>query len=276
MESELNELFWSNSFYGGFSQPSHFPTQSSGLVPDVQYLTPPYQSHALQGKPAWQDNSLSKPVWSQTQPVQYLAPPVLMAPQRPTPPVMLPTAAPTLAEDEDIFSLLSNQRPKDLPLDLSFPTKQAPEDSSVDISIQPAKTETQRSLKKAFPRKRSPKNASKKIVEHVLCKEKDKEKDKEEEVAESEDDSDSDNHVKKKRRLEKNREAAQQFRQRQKTYIRDLEDTVNKLNTEKIQFQSKVDLLFTENRLIKEQLSYLKEFINHVISNDLNKCYDMT
>jgi len=70
--------------------------------------------------------------------------------------------------------------------------------------------------------------------------------------------------AKRTRRLVKNREAAQLFRQRQKAYIGDLEQKVDKLSTENVTLQSKVDLLSAENKLIKEQLGYLRNFISQV------------
>jgi len=70
--------------------------------------------------------------------------------------------------------------------------------------------------------------------------------------------------AKRNRRLVKNREAAQLFRQRQKAYIGDLEQKVDKLSTENVALQSKVDLLSAENKLIKEQLGYLRNFISQV------------
>lgn len=73
-----------------------------------------------------------------------------------------------------------------------------------------------------------------------------------------------DDQAKRVRRLVKNREAAQLFRQRQKAYIGDLEVKVDKLSTENVTLQSKVDLLSAENKLIKEQLGYLRNFISQV------------
>lgn len=80
------------------------------------------------------------------------------------------------------------------------------------------------------------------------------------------DDSDSDESSKRQRRLVKNREAAQMFRQRQKAYIQNLEKKVNDLNFENQQHRSKVELLTTENRLLADQLNYLRTFISGIIS----------
>ena len=79
-------------------------------------------------------------------------------------------------------------------------------------------------------------------------------------------DSDQEETSKRQRRLVKNREAAQLFRQRQKAYIQNLEKKVNDLNFENQQHRSKVELLTTENRLLADQLTYLRTFISGVIS----------
>jgi len=78
--------------------------------------------------------------------------------------------------------------------------------------------------------------------------------------------SDQEETSKRQRRLVKNREAAQLFRQRQKAYIQNLEKKVNDLNFENQQHRSKVELLTTENRLLADQLTYLRSFISGVIS----------
>ncbi len=70
-------------------------------------------------------------------------------------------------------------------------------------------------------------------------------------------------------RLVKNREAAQLFRQRQRAYISDLETKVNGLSTENAENKSRVDLLRSENKLIKEQLVYLRNFISQAVSFSL-------
>ena len=78
--------------------------------------------------------------------------------------------------------------------------------------------------------------------------------------------SDQDESSKRQRRLVKNREAAQMFRQRQKAYIQNLEKKVNDLNFENQQHRSKVELLTTENRLLADQLNYLRTFISSIVS----------
>jgi hypothetical protein len=75
--------------------------------------------------------------------------------------------------------------------------------------------------------------------------------------------------LKREKRLEKNREAAQLFRQRQKAYIEDLEKKVNKVETENAQNLTKVELLKSENKIIKQQLEYLRKFISDAISLSL-------
>ena len=84
----------------------------------------------------------------------------------------------------------------------------------------------------------------------------------------SEDEGLSQGEKKRKRqeRLVKNREAAQLFRQRQKTYIQDLEKKVDALVSENQQFTSKTELLLSENNLLRDQLTYLRGFMSSVMS----------
>merc|ERR1712063_130338 len=77
--------------------------------------------------------------------------------------------------------------------------------------------------------------------------------------------------TKKQQRLLKNREAAQQFRQRQKNYIQELEKKVDSLVSENQLFTSKAELLQSENHLLRDQLSYLRGFMGHVMSAFSNK-----
>lgn len=72
-------------------------------------------------------------------------------------------------------------------------------------------------------------------------------------------------------RLVKNREAAQLFRQRQKAYIRDLEKKVTDLTAAINESRARVELLNSENKLIKEQLLYLRNFITQAVSFSLPK-----
>merc|ERR1711988_730949 len=70
----------------------------------------------------------------------------------------------------------------------------------------------------------------------------------------------------RQRRLVKNRAAAQLFRQRQKQHIADLEDRVNELMAENQQLNSRVELLTSENTLVKEQLNYLRASLSNLMS----------
>jgi hypothetical protein len=68
----------------------------------------------------------------------------------------------------------------------------------------------------------------------------------------------------------KNREAAQQFRLRQKQYIEDLEVKVAGLTRENADSKARLELLLSENKLIKEQLAYVRNFISQAISASFN------
>jgi hypothetical protein len=65
----------------------------------------------------------------------------------------------------------------------------------------------------------------------------------------------------RERRLLKNRKAAQQFRKRQKNHILELEARVETLSTENSTLTSQVELLHAENKLIREQLDYMRSFV---------------
>ncbi len=71
-------------------------------------------------------------------------------------------------------------------------------------------------------------------------------------------------------RLVKNREAAHQFRLRQKQYIEDLETKMDILTRENTDSRAKLELLQAENKLIKEQLAHVRAFISQAISASLN------
>ncbi|KAF2077200.1 hypothetical protein CYY_001520 [Polysphondylium violaceum] len=73
-------------------------------------------------------------------------------------------------------------------------------------------------------------------------------------------------HMKRQRRLVKNREAAQLFRQRQKAYIQDLEKKVSDLTGTNSEYRARVELLNSENKLIREQLLYLRNFVTQAVS----------
>lgn len=63
----------------------------------------------------------------------------------------------------------------------------------------------------------------------------------------------------------KNREAAQLFRQRQKAYIQDLEKKVQDLTAINNEYRARVELVNSENKLIKEQLLYLRTFVSQAV-----------
>jgi hypothetical protein len=65
----------------------------------------------------------------------------------------------------------------------------------------------------------------------------------------------------RERRLLKNRKAAQMFRKRQKNHILELEARVETLTTENSTLTSQVELLHAENKLIREQLDYMRSFV---------------
>ncbi len=62
-------------------------------------------------------------------------------------------------------------------------------------------------------------------------------------------------------RLVKNRQAAQLFRKRQKEYIADLENKVAEVTNKNIALMAKVDVLASENKLVKDQLAFLRTFV---------------
>jgi len=68
--------------------------------------------------------------------------------------------------------------------------------------------------------------------------------------------------VKKKRRQEKNREAAQLFRQRQKAKVHELEQSVDELTYNNNDYRMKMEILVFENKILKDQLMYLKNLVS--------------
>jgi len=68
--------------------------------------------------------------------------------------------------------------------------------------------------------------------------------------------------VKKKRRQEKNREAAQLFRQRQKAKVHELERSVDELTCNNSEYRMKMEILVFENKILKDQLFYLKNLVS--------------
>lgn len=77
---------------------------------------------------------------------------------------------------------------------------------------------------------------------------------------------DEEQKLKRQRRLIKNREAAQQFRQRQKEYIQNLERRVTELNTHVGETHKHIELLTAENRLLRDQLVYLYNVMRQNLS----------
>jgi len=71
---------------------------------------------------------------------------------------------------------------------------------------------------------------------------------------------------KRMKRLAKNREAAQLFRQRQKDYIATLERKANELTSANTEASARVELLSSENKLMREQLVYLRNFMRQAVS----------
>jgi hypothetical protein len=73
---------------------------------------------------------------------------------------------------------------------------------------------------------------------------------------------DGDKAVKKRRRQEKNREAAQLFRQRQKAKVHELERAVDDLTCNNSEYRMKMEILAFENKILKDQLFYLKNLVS--------------
>ncbi|KAL6061603.1 putative D-beta-hydroxybutyrate dehydrogenase, mitochondrial-like isoform X2 [Balamuthia mandrillaris] len=71
----------------------------------------------------------------------------------------------------------------------------------------------------------------------------------------------SEKEKRQQRRLMKNRQAARQFRKRQKGHIKELEARVKDLGTDNKTLNSRLELLVTENKLMKEQLEYMRSFV---------------
>jgi len=64
----------------------------------------------------------------------------------------------------------------------------------------------------------------------------------------------------------KNREAAQQFRQRQREHIRELEQQVATYQAQNESFNEQVEKLQDENKLARQQVQLLREFIAQAMS----------
>lgn len=64
----------------------------------------------------------------------------------------------------------------------------------------------------------------------------------------------------------KNRAAAQQFRARQKQQALDLEKEINTLKTQNASLKAKVQMLDVENKITKQQLAQIQQFIANSVS----------
>jgi len=66
---------------------------------------------------------------------------------------------------------------------------------------------------------------------------------------------------------EKNREAAKQFRQRQRDYLSELEQQVTILTEKQAKYSVQAELLKSENEVIKQQQQFLRKFIEQALVN---------
>jgi hypothetical protein len=64
----------------------------------------------------------------------------------------------------------------------------------------------------------------------------------------------------------KNREAAQQFRQRQREHIAALEQKVKELSLLRDQYTTQTQMLEAENKLIRAQVDYLRNFLSRALA----------
>lgn len=80
-------------------------------------------------------------------------------------------------------------------------------------------------------------------------------------------------------RLLKNREAAQQFRQRQRDHIDVLEKQVQQLLEQRAQYNTQTDVLLAENKLVRDQVHYMREFLSQALafafSQNVSRMYPM-
>lgn len=83
----------------------------------------------------------------------------------------------------------------------------------------------------------------------------------------------------KTKKLLKNREAAQQFRQRQRDHIDVLEKQVQQLLEQRAQYNTQTDVLLAENKLVRDQVSYMREFLSQALafafSQNVSRMYPM-
>eukprot|EP01130_Rhizamoeba_saxonica_P000312 TRINITY_DN1028_c0_g1_i3.p1 TRINITY_DN1028_c0_g1~~TRINITY_DN1028_c0_g1_i3.p1 ORF type:complete len:168 (+),score=21.32 TRINITY_DN1028_c0_g1_i3:323-826(+) len=66
-------------------------------------------------------------------------------------------------------------------------------------------------------------------------------------------------------RTKKNREAAQQFRRRQKDYLENLENEVATLTSKQAKYTAQADMLKAENEMIRQQQQFLRAFIERAL-----------
>jgi hypothetical protein len=83
----------------------------------------------------------------------------------------------------------------------------------------------------------------------------------------------------KTKKLLKNREAAQQFRQRQRDHIDELEKQVQQLLEQRAQYNTQTDVLLAENKLVRGQVQYMREFLTQALtfafSQNVSRMYPM-
>lgn len=93
------------------------------------------------------------------------------------------------------------------------------------------------------------------------------------------DDGNLDGKDEKTKKLLKNREAAQQFRQRQRDHIDVLEKQVQQLIEQRAQYNSQTDALLAENKLVRSQVQYMREFLSQALafafSQNVSRMYPM-
>ncbi len=70
---------------------------------------------------------------------------------------------------------------------------------------------------------------------------------------------------KKMKKLQRNREAAQKFRQKERDHIAQLEKCVEQLTMEQSIYKAAQDFRITERNLLSEQIAYLRNFISHAL-----------
>jgi len=162
---------------------------------------------------------------------------------------------------EDFFTPFLNP---DFPIDLSLPMQLNPTDSE-GARVQPQAP----LMQVAQSQRRNPKLVGKRKLQAVnprRARGGKQDQVEEEEEPLGEDDllggaSQGGDGEKRQKRLVKNRQAAQLFRKRQKQYISDLEGKVADVSNKNVALTARVDVLHAENKLLKDQLTYLRTFV---------------